>query len=132
MSNENENQLIQIEEEQPELEVKAPYVKPKKVLSEKQLSALQRGREKRVANAKQVSIEKQAKPKPAPRKKTPPIQKPPPPEVEEDVEIVYVDEEPEPVKPKKRIVYKTRPMEFAPELEPIQPPAPVVRRLRRV
>jgi hypothetical protein len=43
MSNENENELIQIEEEQPELEAKAPYVKPKRVMSEKQLAALAKG-----------------------------------------------------------------------------------------
>ena len=96
MSNENLNDLIQIVEEQPELEAKAPYVKPKRVMSEKQLAALAKGRATRVSNAKQISIEKVAK-----------------------------------VKPKKRIVYKTKPKELAPEPEP-ELPQPIVRRLRRV
>ena len=97
MSNENLNDLIQIVEEQPELEAKAPYVKPKRVMSEKQLAALAKGGgATRVSNAKQISIEKEAK-----------------------------------VKPKKRIVYKTKPKELAPEPEP-ELPQPIVRRLRRV
>jgi hypothetical protein len=70
MSNESENEecLIQIEEEQPAPEVKPPYVKPKKVMSTKQLEALAKGRKTRLNNKKIEGIEKELKAKPSSRK----------------------------------------------------------------
>jgi hypothetical protein len=113
MSNENENNLILIEE--PEAEVKAELPpKKKRTMSTKQLENLALGRLKRVANAKQISIEKDA------TKRTPPIQKPKPipAEVVEEPpvpkpkprkqKVVYVDTESE-EEPEPEIVYKKRP-----------------------
>ena len=139
----NENELILIEEPEVEVKTTLPPIKPKRVMSQKQLDNLAKGRLKRVANAKQISIEKDA------TKRTPPIQKPkpekpPPDEVVEEPpqtkpvpkprkqKVVYVDTESE-EEPEPEIVYKKRPKPKQAFVEPIPPtPAPVVRRLKRV
>jgi hypothetical protein len=67
----NENELILIEEPEPEVKAELPP-KKKRVMSQKQLDNLAKGRLTRVANAKQISIEKEAS------KRSPPIAKPKP------------------------------------------------------
>ena len=66
-----ENDLILIDEPEPEVKTELPP-KKKRVLSQKQLDNLALGRLKRVANAQQISIEKEA------TRRTPPIVKPKP------------------------------------------------------
>ena len=137
-----ENDLILIDEPEPEVKTELPP-KKKRVLSQKQLDNLALGRLKRVANAQQISIEKEA------TRRTPPIVKPkpetpPPPPVEEPPQpkqvpkarkqkVVYVDTESE-EEQEPEIVYKKRPSKPKQAfVEPIQSPPPVaVRRLKRV
>jgi hypothetical protein len=132
----NENELILIEEPEPEVKAELPP-KKKRTMSVKQLENLALGRLKRVANAKQISIEKDAtrrsppiqKPKPMPAEvvEEPPAPKPVPKPRKQ--KVVYVDSESE-EEQEPQIVYKKRPKPVKEAF--VEPPAPVVRRLKRV